>query len=240
MSHISFHPLVCSGVHSLFCSDEVLVSTKSSARVRSREPQPKPAAPTKRPTTGGKTIFVPRKTLKQPKRLAFDLDDYSESPSEEDDDVYIPSFGLGTAISRTSTNTPSSSCSSVSSITRKRKRGGVRRGQRDQTATASPSSTTTSTSSVSAPNSSSTSYKVVTEHSGKVAYECLLCPNFRTKAVGDMMRHLESLIHQDRSYACDVAGCESLFTRKDALVRHKKLVHDPSKTNKKKAKRKIE
>ena len=232
-----------------FRSDEVLVSTKSSAGVRSRVPQPKPATPTKRPTIGGKTIFAPRTTSQKPqrqalKRLTFDLDNYSESQSEddeeEDDDAYVPSFGLDPTISRTSTNTPSSSSSSVSSVSRKRKRGGVRQGQRDQTATTTPSSITTSTSSVCAPNSSSTSYKVVTEHSGKVAYECLLCPNFRTKAVGDMMRHLESLIHQDRSYACDVAGCESLFTRKDALVRHKKLVHDPSKTNKKKAKRKIE
>lgn len=197
--------------------------------------------------TGGKTIFVSRKSStkpqhKAPKQLTFDLDDHSESPSEEDneeedDDAYIPSFGLGPTFSRISTNTPSSSSSSVSSISRKRKRGGVSQGQRNQTATAAPSTITTSTPS---PNSNSTSYKVVTERSGKLAYECLLCPNFRTKAVGDMTRHLESLIHQDRSYACDVAGCESLFTRKDALVRHKKLLHDPSRSNKKKTKRKTE
>ena len=220
--------------------------TKSSPRVRSRALEPKPAAPIKRPRTGGKTIFAPRKSStkpqgKVPKRLTFDLDDYSESPSEEDpeeedDDAYIPSFGLGPTISRTSTNAPSSSSSSISSISRKRKRGGVSQGQRNQTATSTPSTITTSASS---PNPNSTSYKVVTERSGKLAYECLLCPNFRTKAVGDMMRHLESLIHQDRSYACDVAGCESLFTRKDALVRHKKLLHDPSRASKK-AKRKTE
>ena len=198
---------------------------------------------------GGKTAFAPRKTSKTPqrkapKRLAFDFDDYSESPSEgdgdeEDDDAYIPSFGLGPAISRTSTNTPFSASSTISSSSRKRKRGGVNQGQPSQITTAAPSFVSTSTS-AGISTSNSTSYKVVTEHSGRVLYECLLCPNFRTKAVGDMTRHLESLIHQDRSYACDVAGCEGLFTRKDALVRHKKLVHDPSKTYRKKAKRKME
>jgi len=196
---------------------------------------------------GDKTI-VPRKTSKKPqrkapKRVAFDYDDYSESPSEddddeEDDDAYIPSFGLDPTISRTSMNTPFSASSTTSSSSRKRKRG-VSQGQRNQVTPAAPSSVSTGTS-TSPPTSNSTSYKLVTERSGKVLYECLLCPNFRTKAVGDMTRHLESLIHQDRSYACDVAGCEGLFTRKDALVRHKKLVHDPSKTYKKKAKRKME
>ncbi|KIM39346.1 hypothetical protein M413DRAFT_12280 [Hebeloma cylindrosporum] len=231
--------------------DVKLMSAKSSTPIRSRLPEPKPVAPPKRPMTGGKTTFVPRKSSKKPerkapKRLTFDLDDYLESPSEEDDeegddDAYVPSFGLDHTISRASTNTPSPSSSSASSASRKRKRGGASQGQHDRPVTASPSTITASSSSVCGPNSNSTSYTVVTERSGKVVYECSLCPNFRTKAVGDMMRHLESLVHQDRSYACNFAGCESLFTRKDALVRHKKLVHDPSRMNKKrKAKRKAE
>jgi len=60
-------------------------------------------------------------------------------------------------------------------------------------------------------------YEVRGQH-GKY-FQCRLCPQFRSTAIGDMGRHLESLIHSPPSYVCD-PGCGKAFTRKDALVRH--------------------
>ncbi|KAJ3502459.1 hypothetical protein NLJ89_g8882 [Agrocybe chaxingu] len=63
----------------------------------------------------------------------------------------------------------------------------------------------------------------IRDKSGKIIYQCRDCAGFRTRALGDMGRHLESKAHKPPSHCCQL--CPSVFTRKDALVRHEKRKH---------------
>ncbi|CAA7267538.1 unnamed protein product [Cyclocybe aegerita] len=63
----------------------------------------------------------------------------------------------------------------------------------------------------------------VRDKSGKIIYQCRDCVGFSTRALGDMGRHLESKAHKPPSHCCQL--CPSVFTRKDALVRHEKRKH---------------
>jgi hypothetical protein len=59
----------------------------------------------------------------------------------------------------------------------------------------------------------------------KFQFRCTLCFQKDQLHVcnreGDMMRHLQSLQHQPKSFYCRNSGCSGAFTREDALKRHK-------------------
>ena len=67
-------------------------------------------------------------------------------------------------------------------------------------------------------------YFTGTDEDGRRIYQCPTCPKIRTRNLGDMRRHLDSLCHQDPGYRC-VPKCSKAFTRLDALVRHIRTVH---------------
>ena len=54
-------------------------------------------------------------------------------------------------------------------------------------------------------------------------YRCLKCGH-HTRSRGDMKRHLESMLHQPKTYMC-LPECHSTFTRKDSLKRHIESKH---------------
>jgi len=66
-------------------------------------------------------------------------------------------------------------------------------------------------------------YSVCTDAEGRI-YQCHLCPNIRTRKIGDMRRHLQSRCHQPPSFSC-IPECGKTFTRPDALRRHLKTSH---------------
>ncbi|KAF5310832.1 hypothetical protein D9619_007832 [Psilocybe cf. subviscida] len=56
---------------------------------------------------------------------------------------------------------------------------------------------------------------------GGFKYTCRKCPDFSTRATGDMRRHMESLAHKPKKdHICKYPKCGGSFTRKDALKRH--------------------